>query len=113
MPFDAQGWADILKTIFAGIKDLILACAAVGTIWIQAQNSSKLDVAAGKADAAASETLEVKRVLAATTVDRDKRLDVMHAEVAAVKAEITKDPEDMNNAKIAKRRAEESAASPP
>jgi hypothetical protein len=102
--FDAQGWSEIIKTIFGGLKDLILAFAAVGTIWIQAQNSGKLDTAASKAETAALKTEEVKKALAVTTLDRDKRFDVMHADVAAVKAELTKAPEDMDTAKRAQQR---------
>ena len=106
MPFDANGWAEIIKAIFAGLKDLILATAAVGTIWIQAQNSGKLDIAANKADTAATKTEEVKRALDATTLDRDRRLDVIHADVAATKAELTKSADDMDTAKAAKLKVE-------
>ncbi len=124
MPFDADGWAKIIAATFAGIKDLLLGvkdvALAVGVIlgvMYGAENSSKLkdqatklDQAAVKADSAASTATEVKQALAANTIDRDRRLDVVHADVAAVKAELTKDPEDMNTAKMAKQRVEEHAA---
>lgn len=113
MPFDANGWSEIIKATFAGLKDLILAFAAVGTIWIQAQNSGKLDVAANKAD-------EVKQALTATTAERQQTLATMQhtdlttaAMIAAVKAELTKDPDDMDTAKAAKMRVEEHAALQP
>jgi len=127
MPLDADGWAKIITATFSGIKDLLLGlkevALAVGVIlgvMYGADNSSKLkdqgaklDQAAVKADTAANVASEVKHALAVTTIDRDRRLDVVHADVAAVKAEITKDPEDMNTARLAKLRVEEHATAPP
>ncbi len=117
MSFDADGWAKIITATFAGIKDLMLGVKdvvlAVGVIlgvMYGADNASKLKDQSVKLNEAASTATEVKQALAATTIDRDRRLDVVHADVAAVKAELTKDPEDMNTAKMAKQRVEEHAA---
>jgi len=114
MAFDADGWAKIISTIFSGVKECILAVAAVATIWYQAQNSGKLDAqsikldnAAEKASIAADKTEEVQKTLAVTTIDRDKQINGMRAEVAAVKAELTKDPDDMDRAKAAKSRMDD------
>ena len=53
MSFTASEWVEIIKALTAGAKDLILAVAAVATIWIQNQNAGKIDTAAAKAEVAA------------------------------------------------------------
>lgn len=91
---------EIIKAVFAGIKELILATAALATIWIQAQNSGKLDSAAAK-----TEVVEAK--LEKTTAEHDQKLEAIEssAKTAAVAADAsakswraytTKDPEDMD-----------------
>lgn len=76
----ASEWTEVIRAVFAGLKDLILACAAVGTIWIQAQNSGKLDVAAAK-------TEMVKESLEASSKISDQKLDVIAKAQTAAKAE--------------------------
>lgn len=89
---------EVIKAIFAGMKELILATAALATIWIQAQNSGKLDTAAAK-----TEVVESK--LEATTAKHQIKLDEIataaEASVKNWKAYKTKDPGDMNEADAA------------
>ncbi len=118
---DPNSWAAIIREFFdgmpkllGGIKDVVLAVGVLYGAWSAASTSGKLDVAAAKADAAATGTAEVKQELKATTTERQATLATMQhtdlttaAMVAAVKAELTKDPDDMNTAKMAKTRLEE------
>ena len=60
----------MIQAIFAGLKDLGIVVASVATIWIQANNSGKLDVAAAK-------TEQVKTQLDATATVRDAKLDTI------------------------------------
>jgi hypothetical protein len=93
----------VIKAIFSGVKDLILATAALATIWIQAQTSGKLDTAAAK-----TETVESK--LDATTAKHERTLaEIAAAADASAKSWLaykTKDPEDMDVADKALRAAE-------
>ena len=41
-----EGRNRLLQTLMSGSKDLILAMAAVYTIWVQQENSGKIEVAA-------------------------------------------------------------------
>jgi len=96
---------DMVKAVFAGIKELILATAALATIWIQAQNSGKLDTAAAK-----TEVVESK--LDATTATNTAKLEQIKtaadASVLQWKAYKSKDQEDMNQADAAVAAAEKS-----
>ena len=84
---------EVIKAVFAGIKELILATAALATIWIQAQNSSKLDSAAAKTDV-------VQAQLESTTEKHEAKLaEIAKAADASAKswrAYETKKPEDMD-----------------
>jgi len=89
---------EMVKAVFQGIKELILATAALATIWIQAQNSGKLDTAAAK-----TEVVESK--LEATTATNQIKLDAIataaDASVKQWKAYKSGDPSDMNQADAA------------
>jgi hypothetical protein len=61
---------ELVKAIFAGLKDIGLVVASVATIWIQANNSGKLDVAAAKTEA-------VETKLEATKAVNDAKLDTI------------------------------------
>lgn len=117
MPFDADGWAKIITAVFTGLKECILAVAAVATIWYQAQNtgkldaqSAKLDVAAEKADLAAAKSESVEKTVEETNrervsqnLERDAQLE--HIALTA-KAILTQSSDDMNKAKAAEKKAE-------
>jgi hypothetical protein len=61
---------ELVRAIFAGFKDILVVIASVATLWIQAQNSTKLDVAAAK-----TEVVETK--LEAAAAARDAKLDTI------------------------------------
>lgn len=96
---------EMVKTVFAGIKELILATAALATIWIQAQNSGKLDVAAAKTQVVeskleattATQTAKLEHI--ATAADASKSASV--ASALQWKAWKSRDPDDMNEADAA------------
>jgi len=89
---------EVIKAVFAGLKDLILAFAAVGTLWIQAQNSGKLDTAAAKTDV-------VESKLESTTAKHERTLaeiaKAADASAKSWKAYTTKNPDDMDVAEKA------------
>ena len=67
----------LVQAIFAGLKDLAVVVASVATIWLQAQTSAKQDTIIEKQDSAVAVSTEVKKDLAASSKERDTKLDTI------------------------------------
>lgn len=96
---------EMVKAVFQGIKELILATAALATIWIQAQNSGKLDTAAAKTEVVESklEASEAKQSVVLADIKTSAEASRLNW-----KAYKSGDPSDMNEAAAAIAAAEKS-----
>lgn len=110
MPDRPDPWPERIRAASGGLKDVLLALAAIATIWIQRGNEGKLDVAAAKTEVAVEKAAAVESKLEQTTAFNTRALTTIaegvDASVKGWKAYTTKDPDDMNVAAEAIRSAD-------
>jgi len=73
----------LMKTCFAGLKDLALVGVSLYTIQVQSVNSGKLDKAAAVAEVAAAEASEAKTTLNASILERREQMTELGAKIDA------------------------------
>jgi peptidoglycan hydrolase CwlO-like protein len=96
MAWTADDWSKIIASVASAMKELIIAAAAgatsIMTVWIQLDVRNRQDTVIQKQDAAVAVAHEVKKDLAASTKERDERLDNISAKIDAAPMNVAAPP---------------------
>ena len=74
---------ELVKTLFAGLKDLALVGVSLYTIQVQYENSGKLDSVTDKTATVLAEAVEVKTALHESAKERREQMSSLEAKIDA------------------------------